>query len=54
MTLEKVSLKYEIPVEKLTNAINIPADESRIIFGILKRRHGLEMEGIKEKILVLI
>ncbi|QGY47646.1 DUF4405 domain-containing protein [Maribellus comscasis] len=50
MTLEEVSQKYSIPLNRLAGTLNIPLNKSGERIGRLKRRYGFEIIELKETI----
>jgi hypothetical protein len=53
MTLDETAKKYSISVIELTDALNIPINQSSEKIGRLKRWYGFEMEEIKDTIIKL-
>jgi len=51
MTLNEAAQKYSIPVVELTNALNIPSNQSGNKIGRLKKLYDFEMEDLKDIIL---
>lgn len=47
MTLSEISGKFNISIDKLAEAINVPADYSNERLGRLKRRYGFELEDLR-------
>lgn len=51
MTLHEIAARYDISVEKLAAAINIPTDYAYERLGRLRRRYGFDMDDLREFVL---
>jgi len=47
MTLNEISERFNISVEELAKAINVPADNSNERLGRLRKRYGFEMDDLR-------
>jgi hypothetical protein len=47
MTLNEISERFNINVDELAKAINVPADNANERLGRLRKRYGFEMNDLR-------